>query len=427
MTICQFFIQGRCRFGDRCWNEHPRGGGRPGPAAPPSQGTGRGGWGAHTQRYTNVVQPSNFSKPTTWGGSRDDGKAFFGSSSNYGTQGSTNKSSGFSQNRFSALSSDQNIGNGYRSEEEKLLEGIIKDMEVWESSGQWMFSCYSPMKEKPNISGFPDFSPEELHLEYYNCRANNNIQNYINSVQQLVNQWRNRLLELKTLNASTKAALVSELKNTVSQPFPSFGFDGQQASTFGSSSFPLSSSSSSNRSVINFSFKSNAELVHATSGSTPSFGSPSKVLEPSAFGVTSSSRPSHSIGFGSQPVSSATSFSFIKPETTGDSGASGFSGFGSSSAVNSSSTTSLPAFGTVNAAVSAPTSESANSSFGQSVSAFGYNAAPASSATISRVTSDKLFTPKTDLSAEELKQFEAKKFTLGKIPLKPPPIELLNV
>lgn len=32
MTICQFFLQGRCRFGERCWNKHPgawsAGGGR---------------------------------------------------------------------------------------------------------------------------------------------------------------------------------------------------------------------------------------------------------------------------------------------------------------------------------------------------------------------------------------------------------------
>uniref|UniRef100_A0A452HHM5 Nucleoporin NUP42 n=1 Tax=Gopherus agassizii TaxID=38772 RepID=A0A452HHM5_9SAUR len=418
MTICHFFLQGRCRFGERCWNEHPRGGGRSGPAAPPSQGSGRGGWGAHNQRYTNVVQPSNFSKPTAWGGSRDDGKAFFGPSIDSGAPGSGNKSSGFSQNRFSALSSEQNI-------EEKLLEGIIKDMEVWESSGQWMFSCYSPMKEKPNISGFPDFSPEELHLEYYNCRANNNIQNYINSVQQLVNQWRNRLLMLKTLNTSTKAALVSELKNVVSQPLPAFGFGGQQTSTFGSSGFPLSSSSS--RSASSSSFKSNTELVSPSSGSTTAFGSSSMVPNPSALGVTSSARSAPSIGFGSQPASSAASFSFKKPETTGGFGASGFSGFGSSSAVNLSSTTSLPAFGAVNAAVAAPSSEPGNSLFGRSLNAFGYNVAPAPPAATSIVTSDKLFTPKTDLSPEELKQFEAKKFTLGKIPLKPPPIELLNV
>ncbi|XP_074842275.1 nucleoporin NUP42 isoform X2 [Carettochelys insculpta] len=380
--------------------------------------TSRGGWGGHNQRY-GVVQPSNFSKPSTWGGSGSDGKAFFRPSVDYGAPG--NKNVGFSQNRFSALSSEQNFGSGYRDEDEKLLEGIIKDMEVWESSGQWMFSCYSPMKEKPNISGFPDFSPEELHLEYYNCRANNNIQNYINSVQQLVNQWQNRLRELKTLNASTKVSLLSELKNAVNQPSSAFGFGGQQPPTFGSSSFPISS----NRSASNFSFKTNTELVNASSGSTNTFGSPFTVPDTSALGMTSSSKSAHSIGFGSQPASCAASFSFKKPETTSGFGASGFTGFGSSSAVHSSTTTSYPAFGAVNAAVATPAPESGNSSFGQPASAFGYNATPP--AATSCVTSDKLFTPKTELSAEDLRQFEAKKFSLGRIPLKPPPMELLNV
>lgn len=27
MTVCNFFLQGRCRYGEKCWNEHPRGGG----------------------------------------------------------------------------------------------------------------------------------------------------------------------------------------------------------------------------------------------------------------------------------------------------------------------------------------------------------------------------------------------------------------
>ena len=26
-TVCQHFLKGYCRFGDKCWNEHPRGGG----------------------------------------------------------------------------------------------------------------------------------------------------------------------------------------------------------------------------------------------------------------------------------------------------------------------------------------------------------------------------------------------------------------
>ncbi|OXB56618.1 hypothetical protein ASZ78_008296, partial [Callipepla squamata] len=110
---------------------------------------------------------------------------------------------------------------------------IAKDMANWESSGQWMFSCYSPMKDKPNVSGFREISAEEMRLEYYNCAANNNTGSYINSVNQFVQEWRNRLQELKALNASGKASLLSQLKNVVTQPSPSVGFGGQQASGFG--------------------------------------------------------------------------------------------------------------------------------------------------------------------------------------------------
>ncbi|NWI13959.1 NUPL2 protein, partial [Crypturellus soui] len=378
-----------------------------------------GGWGASNQRYTNVIQPSAF-KSNTWGGSKDLGRGLFGSS-DFGSVGSGSRNADFSQNRFSALMTGQNIDDGYKDEEEKLLEGIVRDMEIWESSGQWMFSCYSPMKEKPNISGFPDFSPEELHLEYYNSRANNNNQNYINSVQQLVVQWKNRLLELKTLNASTRAALLSDLRNAVTQqPLPSFGFGGQQTSSFGLSSFPVNSSSTS---ASNFSFKTSSSLVSASSGSTPAFGS----RDPPAFGGTSSPSASHSVGFGAQPAPSAASFSFKTSETISSLGTSGFSGFGNPSAVNSSSSTQPTAFGAFNAAGAASPSRSSSALFGQAASAPAPGAAAALAPGTSSVTSERLFTPKMELSAEELKQFEAKKFTMGKIPLKPPPLELLNV
>jgi hypothetical protein len=38
-----------------------------------------------------------------------------------------------------------------------------------------------------------------------------------------------------------------------------------------------------------------------------------------------------------------------------------------------------------------------------------------------------LFTPRDQLMKEELEQFQSQRFTLGKIPLKPPPVELLTV
>ncbi|KAM4657535.1 nucleoporin NUP42 isoform 3-T3 [Amazona ochrocephala] len=311
-------------------------------------------------------------------------------------------------------------------------------METWESSGQWIFSSYSPATEKLNVSGFRDFSPEELHLEYYNCRANNNIQNYINSVQQLADQWKTRLLQLKVLNASTKAALaigaclntlavpeqLSELKNTVTQPLPAFGFGGQQSLGFGLSSFPVISSSSS---VSGFSFKTSSSIVNASSGNTPAFGTSSAGCNAPAFGATSSLSVSQSAGFGSPAAPSAASFSFKTSETIGGFGTSGFSGFGTSPAVNSSNITPPKVFGDFSAAVATSPSHSSSTLFGQTASASGQTLMSAPSAVTNNTSSEKLFTPKSELSAEDLKQFEAKRFTIGKIPLKPPPLELLNI
>ncbi|XP_037983297.1 nucleoporin NUP42-like isoform X1 [Motacilla alba alba] len=426
MGVCQFFLRGYCRFGDRCWNEHPRGGaGRPGP--PPAHvtsGRGGGGWGASNQRYSNVIQPSSF-KSDTWGGSRDHGRGFFGSS-DFGSSGGSSRNADFSQNRFSALANSQSVADGSKDEEERLLECVVKDMEIWESSGQWIFSCYSPMKEKPNVSGFSDVSPEELRLEYYDSRANNIIGNYMDAVQKLALQWKNRLLQLKALNASTKAALLSAFKTTGTQAAPAFGMGGQQTSGFGLSNFPVSSSSSST-SASSFSFKASSSLISSTSsGSSPAAGSSSAAANPPAFGTASSPSTPQSLGFGSPATPSAASFSFKAAAPAGGFGTSGFSGFGSASAVNSASTTPA-AFGAFGATVAPSGSPSSGALFGQRASASGHPVTSASAAaTNSSPASEKLFTPKSELSAEEWQQFEAKEFTIGKIPLKPPPLELLN-
>ncbi|XP_059700873.1 nucleoporin NUP42-like [Haemorhous mexicanus] len=426
MGVCQFFLRGYCRFGDRCWNEHPRGAaGRPGP--PPAHvtsGRGGGGWGTSNQRYSNVIQPSSF-KSDTWGGSRDHGRGFFGSS-DFGSSGGSSRNADFSQNRFSALANSQSVPDGSKDEEERLLECVVKDMEIWESSGQWIFSCYSPMKEKPNVSGFSDVSPEELRLEYYDSRANNIIGNYIDAVQKLALQWKNRLLQLKALNTSTKASLLSAFKAMGTQAAPAFGMGGQQTSGFGLSSFPVSSSSSST-SASSFSFKASSSLISSTSsGSSPAAGSSSAAANPPAFGTASSPSTAQSVGFGSAAAPSAASFSFKAAATAAGFGSSAFSGFGSASAGNSAGTTPA-AFGAFGATGAPSGSPSSGALFGQSSSASAHPVTSASAAvTNSSPASEKLFTPKSELSAEEWQQFEAKEFTIGKIPLKPPPLELLN-
>ncbi|XP_027540671.1 nucleoporin-like protein 2 isoform X4 [Neopelma chrysocephalum] len=60
-------------------------------------------------------------------------------------------------------------------------------------------SIFLEVLTAPILAGFSDVLPEELRLEYYNCRAKNIIGNYINAVQ-----WKNHLLQLKASNAPTK-------------------------------------------------------------------------------------------------------------------------------------------------------------------------------------------------------------------------------
>uniref|UniRef100_A0A8C9PRY0 Nucleoporin NUP42 n=1 Tax=Spermophilus dauricus TaxID=99837 RepID=A0A8C9PRY0_SPEDA len=421
MTICQFFLQGRCRFGDRCWNEHPGARGAGGGRQPPQQqsaGNNRRGWNATSQRYSSVIQPSSFSKSTPWGGSRDQEKPSFGS---FDSEASTsrNRGFGFSESPFASPNSDE------QTDEKKLLEGIVKDMEVWKSSGQWMFSVYSPVKKKPNISGFTDISPEELRFEYHNFLTSNNLQSYLNSIQQLISQWSNRINELKSLTSSTKVALLSD--DGVNQAAATFGFGSRPAGTFGSPGFPVNNSSSDN--AQNFSFKTTPAFVTASSGSPSVFGSPLTFgAVPSASSATSTSTPT--FGSGKPEITSAVSFSFKSPSASSF-GSPGFSGFPASLAVGPVGAPVASAFGNTSsmAGFGSPSSHSYTAFSKPSNDIFGDSnistSLPFSNVIIT--TDNVLFTPKDQLTVEELEQFQSKKFILGKIPLKPPPVELLNI
>ncbi|GAB1289457.1 Nucleoporin NUP42 [Apodemus speciosus] len=433
MTICQFFLQGRCRFGDRCWNEHPgaRGAGgarQPPPQQQPPSGSDRRGWSASSQRHASVIQPSSFPRPTPWGGSRAQDKPPFRP---LDSGASTSRGFGSSQNPFASPLSDE------QKDEKKLLEGIVKDVEVWESSGQWMFSVYSPVRKKPNISGFTDISPEELRLEYHNFLTNNNLQSYLNSVQQLVSQWRNRISELKNLNMSTKGALLSDVKDGVSQAAPAFGFGSKQAGTFGSpgpqtlqylhtSEIRERRNSSSSSTVQNFSFKTSPGLATAPSGSTSVFGSPPAFgAGPSAGSAISSSTPA--FGLGKPEATSAASFSFRSPEAPSF-GSPGFSGFPASMSASPFGPAAAPAFGSGSsvAGFGSPSPHSQAVFAKPSMDMFG-GSGISTSVPAPRAADNALFTPRGQLTKEELEQFQSQKFTLGKIPLKPPPIELLTI
>ncbi|KAM9824074.1 nucleoporin NUP42 [Neosynchiropus ocellatus] len=414
MPVCNFFLQGRCRYGDKCWNEHPRdgrggggggGGGGGNRSYAPQQSRGGGGFGNRVwtnpnQQKPAYIQPSSFSSPNDWnrgggGGRRDN----------------VNDFSFSAQNRFSTLSNhgDQNRGARGDEDDKKTLESIQSDMEIWLCSGQWGFSCYSNLKAP--ISGFSDLSPEELRLEYYTARASGDLQNYINGVNQLLNQWRSRVEELKRMNSSTRASLVEELNNPAPEAAASSGFGstsapgfGSSASAFGNKDLPPPTGFGG---ATSFSFAPpSGGFGSSTSGSSSVFGST----------VSNSSQP-NATGFGSasSAVPSASSFSFASGSSKPAAAPTGFgsaSGFSFTSAANSSA-----GFG---GGMESKAPAGGSGLFGQPSSGFG--AAPAAPASGSE---GSLFTRGSELTDDELSQFKAPQFTLGQIPLKPPPADML--
>ncbi|KAM4687926.1 nucleoporin NUP42 [Discoglossus pictus] len=500
MAICSFFLQGRCRFGDKCWNEHPREGGGGGRnqsqsqdryhyQAPP-QGVQKGNFQTPPPRY---VQPSSFSKSTTWT-NKDNTNSSFGSfprptndnagSRNFNTTGASGSTY---QNRFSALRSHDQVKDAPPDKEGNVLGEIVQDMLSWESSGQWLFSVYSVVKEKRNISGFTDISPEELRLVYYASKNEGNLQNYMNSLQLLVSQWKQRILELKNPSTSTKAALLSELSSDSTNTAPAPGFGGIQKPPISSSGFSTSNIASS---LSTFSFKPETGQVQSSGTNTgsafgskptaasfsfaqstagtstfsgfgssstiPGFGTSSSTGTAPGFGTTTSGFGSVSnTGFGAVSGTLAASGFGVTPGTTVASGfggatsATGTSGFGGKTVApgfgGGSGTNVAPGFGGVSGTTVGSGFGSKSSAVADlfkptnvstsTTSIFGQPTVPSASSTQSTTpassttdgTSNALFTPRTVLSAEDIQQYEAKKFTLGKIPILPPPADLLII
>nr|XP_013998670.1 unnamed protein product [Salmo salar] len=404
MTVCNFWMQGRCRYGDKCWNEHPKagGGGYGGDynSRPPQQANRGGGGGFGNRVWVNpaqrsgggnYVQPSSFSSQqggNNWGpgGGGRDSQA---QSSNFSFAASSPN-----QNRFSALNTQSTFDKGGRGEgedNEKHLETIQKDMEIWETSGQWLFSCYSVLKA--TISGFTELSPEELRLEYYNTKPSGELQGYANVINQLVNQWRSRVQELRAMSGNTRVAMLAELDNPAPQA-ASGGFGSTPVTGFGSSA-PSGFGTG-------FGVPAQAPVQDTTGASNFSFAGPGAA---SSFGSAAAAVPPATTGFGSMAttVPTATGFSFATPAANKEPTTAGFG----------APTTGGGGFGGSVFGSAAPV---ATSGFGQASGGFGVMA-PA----------DSLFTPQSQLSEEELKEFGGKRFTLGQIPLNPPPVNMLVV
>ncbi|XP_077990116.1 uncharacterized protein LOC144444541 [Glandiceps talaboti] len=466
MVVCKFFVQGNCRYGNQCRFEHPTGGYNQQWGG--SGGGGGGGGRNQNQNANRWTRRVGFAEPFPQ-----------------------------TQNRFAPLTTSQQSG---PIDKGQILETVKRDMEEWEASKMWLFSCYAVTKAQKTLPGMDDVSPEELRHYTYEAKQEGSFAQYEQSIVQAVNNVQRQRHDLKSPDPQLKTNVIqvylgnfnaaSVFSTTIgahallSGSSSSIGMSSMQPGLFssaqGSSSAGSFGSTGTTSSFGGFGNTGTSSFggFGATDSSTSSFGGIAKTGTSSGFGgfggpgATSSTQSSGFGGFGGPGATTSTQSSgfggFGGTNAAGSSSSSTFGGIGNQGASSAmSSTSTFGSFGTAppqgntglfgNQGASATTGTfggfgaSNQSSFG----GFGTNAAPStgtgfqassftsnqpgigSSAGATSTTAanqmnaasnthvSKIYSNLADLTTVEKEQFESKTFTLGKIPIRPPPKELI--
>lgn len=454
MTVCKFFLQGNCKYGDRCWYEHPSGG---------------------NQGYSVSAQRQLF------GGSRGGS----------GQKVSFRDSFGQNQNPYRWLNPDaqqqrSTTASSQQSSSAELVKSLSTEVaNTWEGGKMWPFTCIAVDKDMDNLPGFEDISPEELRLEAYEALKAGNIKPYVQKVAVAFNQLSTQRQELKNPNVTLKQKLITFIDDCKRKGFRAgshvslFSESGSSGGLFSSgggglfgsgesssSSGPFGQSSGSNfgqsggQSLFGQNTGQSSLFGQSTTSQTGLFGKSTAQSTPgqtglfgkgatqSVFGQTGSEsvvghgafvqrEPARSV-FGQsqtpgeqrtifgQPIpqdnqNTRTVFGQPVPQTGlfGQNSPFGGTGFSTPQSTGAASSNLFQ------------TSTPTTSLFGKSITAvppesFGATASPIQGQTTTQASGEttSVYTPMDKLTADEIEQFRAPTFTLGKIPTKPPPKEL---
>ncbi|CAK9814771.1 Nucleoporin-like protein amo1 [Anthophora plagiata] len=179
------------------------------------------------------------------------------------------------------------------SEDEYTAELVAKEVLSAEKGGQWLLSCFGPLKDRPCIPGIEDLSPEEVRWEMYQAQKNGMVEQAKLHFQQLCQDMKAKREALKNPTRETLTKLKEILgtgrknttnDNTSAKPSsfsfatPQLGLPSSTTSsnvfgnkTFGTQSNPFSGgfTTSSNTSI----FARTTTASNPVFGSSPAFGS----------------------------------------------------------------------------------------------------------------------------------------------------------
>ncbi|KAJ2852132.1 hypothetical protein IWW36_000512 [Coemansia brasiliensis] len=362
MPVCQYFLQGRCSFGDRCRNEHPQN--RP------------SGFGQSSQLFGG--QGGNRFGALSGSGSAFKQTSAFGS---------------FASNSKKPASKDQPLTG------DLLKRGI-------EERPLWRFSVYGPVGSKPNILSGTDISPEEMQLDFKMAEASGNVPMCQQKYSQLDAEMDQKLNNIVQNAESMAQQWERQYGVSATQQGGGSSAFGQSAASGGSSAFGQKSS--------------------AFGGTTAFGQKPSAFGGSNAFGQTSSAFGQTSSTFGSSGApafgkNTATSSAFGQsnaPQSTTFGGGA----FGQSNTTGTfGQTNPASAFGGQFAS-SVFGQGTSTSAFGQSMSGTQPPSMLLNGTSTQKMsgTTD----PTRKLSQQDIERFKAPQFIIGQIPEIPPTADL---
>ncbi|KAF5292230.1 hypothetical protein FQA39_LY14045 [Lamprigera yunnana] len=126
-----------------------------------------------------------------------------------------------------------------------LLQTVSNDISAAQKGGQWILSCYAPIKERPSFPGLEDFSFEEVRWGYYEAEQNNTVPQYVQQLQQLL---QHASMQMKFLHNPTPdiANLIIAAYCNSTFPVPPL----ESSNMFGPSSAPSSIFAAANQKLF---------------------------------------------------------------------------------------------------------------------------------------------------------------------------------
>ncbi|KAK7872530.1 hypothetical protein R5R35_013766 [Gryllus longicercus] len=393
MTICRYFQQGTCRFGNRCRFDHVY-------ASNQSYSGGYTGGGDSNYYRNNYNYGGGNYNPGS--GNYNSGASTYHSGGNYnsGGGGNSNERGGTSILRAKAqtnsslfaqpTSNTSSYQPGFFSpgvndskpapvqrEVKEILQMLINEFTLWEHSGQWPLSCFSLFKEQGCFPGLIDYSPEEIRWYMYQSRAMGNFE----ECQQLIKGMYDKVKHVRE-QLVTPSPEVIDILTRLSR--------GEKIEA------PV------------------APLV---------FDKPAQTT--SIFGNAS--------GGNAQPaVPVASSFTFTLPnKETPAANNQNFSGFGAPQGTVFSNTFANPIFSNMSTSNSSPSIFGGAGHPSQVVTALDLssraNGFLSASSNNTIVSDSGTYTPMEEMTEEMLNAFNAPVYAMGSVPNKPPPKELCGL